>query len=153
MVWWWMGRLSSGYSDVTDRPRSRQPCIAVSSQNEERLNQLIHANQWITMRKIYMELNVRFSALGTMLAMLEYHIVFAMWVPWMLTQECKDHLNASLSGPVGLPYHSHHIVRKRFPCNDAVITAVRKRVASAGADFYECSSSSSSLVKRHSWWL
>jgi hypothetical protein len=90
MVWWWTERLSSGDSDVTDRPRSRRPCIAVSSKNEERLNQLIYANQSITTREIYMELNVRFSALGTMLTMSEYHIVFAIWVPRMLTQECKD---------------------------------------------------------------
>jgi hypothetical protein len=53
--------------------------------------------------------------------------------------------NASLSGPAGLSYHIHHTVRKQFP-DDAVIAAVRKWVASAGAG------SCSTLAKVHSQW-
>jgi hypothetical protein len=38
-----------------------------------------------------MGLNIGFSALETMLAMLEYSRVCAMWGPQMLTQEHEDH--------------------------------------------------------------
>jgi hypothetical protein len=38
-----------------------------------------------------MELNVCFSALEMMLAMLKYRKVCARWVSWMLTQEHKGH--------------------------------------------------------------
>jgi len=52
-----------GDSNVKDKPCSRQPCITVIPQNEEHLDQLIHANQRITTRELCTELNISFSAL------------------------------------------------------------------------------------------
>ena len=40
--------FSSGYSDMKDKPCSRRPCTAVTSQSEEHLNRLICANQRMT---------------------------------------------------------------------------------------------------------
>jgi hypothetical protein len=39
---------------------------------------------------------------------------------------------------------------QHFPDNDAVIAGVRKWVASAGADFYECSMQA--LLVHRQWW-
>ena len=41
--------FSSGDSYVEDKPRSRQPCTAVTPQNEEHLNEIICANQLVVM--------------------------------------------------------------------------------------------------------
>ena len=87
----WVMRFSNGDCDVTDKPRSGRPCTAVNSQNKERLDQLIRANQQITTRELCTELNVGFNALETMLATLGYRKVCARWVPRVLTQEQKDH--------------------------------------------------------------
>jgi hypothetical protein len=72
--------FSSGNSDVRDRSCSRQSCTAVSSQNEEHPNQLIHENEQITTRKLYVELNIAFSALEMIL---EYRKVCARWFSWI----------------------------------------------------------------------
>jgi hypothetical protein len=85
------GAFSSGNSNMRGWPRSRRPCTSVSPRNEEQLDQLIHANWQITARELRTELNVGFSVLETMLAMLEYRKVCDRWVPRMLTQEHKDH--------------------------------------------------------------
>jgi len=95
----WVARFSSGDSNVKDKPRAGQPCTAVRPRNEERLDQLIHANRRITTRELCTELYIGFSALETMMATLEYRKVCARWVPQMLTQEHKEHC-ASLSGPI-----------------------------------------------------
>jgi hypothetical protein len=71
----WVVRFSSGDSDVRDRPRSRWPCTAVSSRNEELVDQLIRAIPWIITRELCTDLNVRFIALETMLATLHYREV------------------------------------------------------------------------------
>jgi len=44
----WVVHFSGGDSDVKDKPWSRHSCTAVTSWNEEHLNQFIHVNQWIT---------------------------------------------------------------------------------------------------------
>ena len=61
------------------------------TRNEERLDQLIHVNRWITTRELCTELNIGLNALGMMVATLEYRKVCARWVPRMLTQEHKEH--------------------------------------------------------------
>jgi len=94
-----VARFSSGDSDVTDKSHAGWPCTAVKSRNEERLDQLIHPNRWITTRELCTELNIGFSALETMVATLEYRKVCAKWFPHMLTQEHKEQY-ASLSGPI-----------------------------------------------------
>jgi len=76
---------------VKDKPRSRRPCTAVTPQNEEHLDQLIHVNRRIMTRELCTELNIGFSVLETMVAMLEYCKVCARWVPQVLTQEHKEH--------------------------------------------------------------
>jgi len=48
----WVARFSSGDSDVKDKPRSGRPCTAVTPRNEERLDQFIRANRWITTREL-----------------------------------------------------------------------------------------------------
>ena len=85
-----MASFSSGDSNMKDKPRSRWPCTAVTPQNEERLDQLIHANRQIMTRELCTELNIDFSALETMAATLEYRKVCARWVPRMLKQEHKE---------------------------------------------------------------
>jgi histone-lysine N-methyltransferase SETMAR len=81
----WVVHFSSG-----DRPRSWRPCTIVSPWNEERLDQDICVNRWITTRGLCTELSVSFNALETMLATLQYRKVCARWVPRMLTQVHKD---------------------------------------------------------------
>jgi len=80
-----VARFSSGDSDVKDKPRSRQPCTAVTPRNKERLYQLICANRQITTRELCTELNIGCNALEAMVATLEYCKVCARWVPRMLT--------------------------------------------------------------------
>ena len=48
----WVARFSSGDSDLKDKPRSGQPRTAVTPRNEDRLDQLIHANRQITTREL-----------------------------------------------------------------------------------------------------
>ena len=74
-------RFSNGNSDVKDKPCSGWPCTAVTPQNEEHLDQLIRANQWITTRELCTELNIGFNVLEMMMATLEYHKVCTRWVP------------------------------------------------------------------------
>ena len=57
--------FSNRDSNVKDKPSSKWPCTAVTPWNEERLDQLIHANQWIITRELCLELNIGFSALET----------------------------------------------------------------------------------------
>jgi len=45
--------FSNDNSNVKDKPCSRWQCTAVTPQNEEHLDQLIHTNQWIKTRKLY----------------------------------------------------------------------------------------------------
>lgn len=52
-------------------------CTAVNAQNEEHLDQLIHANQRIIAKELYTELNVSFNVLETMLATVDYGKVCA----------------------------------------------------------------------------
>jgi transposase len=47
-----VARFNSGDSDVKDKPRSGQPCTAVTPQNKERLDQLICANRRIMIREL-----------------------------------------------------------------------------------------------------
>ena len=87
----WVVRFSSGDNVFKDKPCSGRPCTAVTPRNEERLHQLIHTNRPIATRELCTELNIRFSALETMVATLEYHKVCARCVPRMLTQEHKEY--------------------------------------------------------------
>jgi len=57
----WVAHFNSG-DDVKDKPRSGRPCTAVTPRNEERLNQLIRANQRITTRELCTELNIQSQA-------------------------------------------------------------------------------------------
>ena len=52
---------------------SKQLCTAVTSQNEECPDQLIHTNQWFMIRELFTEMNIGFNALETMVATLENH--------------------------------------------------------------------------------
>ena len=82
--------FGSGDSDVKDKPCSGLPYTAVKL-HEECLSQLIHINQWITTGELYMKVNVVFKVLETMVAMLLYGNVCTRWIPYMLTQEQKEH--------------------------------------------------------------
>jgi hypothetical protein len=87
----WVARLSSGDSDVKDKPRFVRPCTTHMPRNEERLDQLIRANRRITTRELCTDLNIGFNALETTVATLEYRKVCARWVPQMFTQEHKEY--------------------------------------------------------------
>ena len=68
----WVVRFSSGGSDVQDKPRSGRSYTAVTTRNEERLDQLNRSNRRITIRELCAELNIGFNTLETMVATLEY---------------------------------------------------------------------------------
>jgi hypothetical protein len=68
----WVASFSSGDSEVKGKPHLGLPCTTVTPRNEERLNQLICANRWITTRELCTELNIGFNALEMMVATLEY---------------------------------------------------------------------------------
>ena len=86
----WVARFVSGDSDVKNKPSSGRPCTAFTRRTEECLDQLIRANRRITTRELCTELNIRFSALETMVATLEYREVCARWVSRILKQEYKE---------------------------------------------------------------
>lgn len=44
-VRWWLVHFSSGDSKVKNKPHSKQLCTAITPQNEERLDELIHTSQ------------------------------------------------------------------------------------------------------------
>jgi hypothetical protein len=90
-VRWWVACFSCGDGDVKDKSLSGWSCPAVTPRNEERLDQLIRANRWITTRKLCTELNISFNALETIVASLEYRKVCARFVPRMLTPEHIEH--------------------------------------------------------------
>ena len=71
--------------------RSGWQCTAVTQQNEERLDQRVCSNQWITTRGLHTEMNVGFSALKTMASTAEYSKVCTRRVPRTHTQEQKQH--------------------------------------------------------------
>ena len=68
----WVVCFSSGDSNMKDKPCSGHPCTAVTSQNQECLDQIVCMNQWITTKELCMELNIGFNALETMVAVLKY---------------------------------------------------------------------------------
>ena len=80
--------FSSGDNDVKDKLCFRQPCTAVTRQNEECLSQLIHIGQWMT---TCVELKIGFGVSEAMVTILEYHKVCTRWVPQKLKQEQKGH--------------------------------------------------------------
>ena len=67
--------FSSGNSNVKDKPCFRQPCTALTLQNEEHLDQLICVNWRIMNGELGTELNISFSAFEMMVGMLEYRKV------------------------------------------------------------------------------
>jgi len=95
---WRVVHSSSGDGNMRNKPCFSWPCIAVTPQNEENLNQLICANWQNVTRELCVELNIGFSEL---VATMEYHKVCARWVPQMLMQKqkgqhvqaCQDLLN------------------------------------------------------------
>ena len=54
-----------------------------------RLSQSVHL--WVATREFHTELNISFNALETVVEMLEYYRVYTMLIPWVLTQEQKEH--------------------------------------------------------------
>lgn len=116
--------FSSGGSDMRERPCSRWPCTAASSCNEEHLDQLICANRQIMTMELRTVLNVRFSAIDTMLVTLEY---------------CKVLPGGSHGCSHGHEDHWMYVCQDLLDCPTA---------PTAGADFYECSIQS--FV--HHWW-
>ena len=83
----WVVHFSSSKSNIKDKPHARQPCTALTPQNEECFDLPIHANQQITRR----ELCISFNALEIIVTMVEYCKAWARQVPQMLTQEQKEH--------------------------------------------------------------
>ena len=66
---------------MKNKPFSGWPRTAITPQNEEHLNQLIHVKQWIMTGELHRELNIGFSALVMMVATLEYCKICVRWVP------------------------------------------------------------------------
>jgi hypothetical protein len=64
----WLVRFNSDDSEVRIKPRSEWLYTAVSSRNEERFDQLIHAKPRITTTERCTELNLGLNALDTMLS-------------------------------------------------------------------------------------
>ena len=89
---------------MKDKTHSGWSCTADTPQNEERLKQLVHANQQITTRELCIEVNISFSALDDSGNVGIFQIC-ARWVSQMLTQQenvhcmqvCQDVLNQYLA--------------------------------------------------------
>ena len=73
--------FSTGNSEEKDKTHSRRPHTDLTPQNEECLDQLICTNQQILTRVLCTELNIDFSVLETMVAMLEYQKVCTRCIP------------------------------------------------------------------------
>jgi len=76
----WVVHFSSGDSDVKNKTCSGWPCVADIPQNEKCLDLLIHANPQIATRELCTRLNIGFTALGMMVATLQYYKVCSRWV-------------------------------------------------------------------------
>ena len=65
------------------KPHSGQPCMTLTLQNEEHLDQLICVNPWIMTRELCTELNIELNinALAMMVAMQEYRKICTGWIP------------------------------------------------------------------------
>ena len=100
----WVVHFIHDNSDVKYKPRSGRPLRSCHTMKQRALQSAISASQWIMTRELCMELNIGFSALETVVVMLEYHKVCTRWVPQMLTQEIQRVL-AELS------YHTHCTVQ------------------------------------------
>ena len=72
-VKWWVVHFSSGNSDMKDKLYSEHPCTADSPENEEHLYLLIHVNQQIINRELFIEKNISFNALEMVVATLYYY--------------------------------------------------------------------------------
>ncbi|KAG8222260.1 hypothetical protein J437_LFUL001458 [Ladona fulva] len=142
----WVRHFKGGEKGVHDKPRPGRPCTAVIPQIEERLNQLIRADRWITTRELCANLNVGCNALETMLEHFGYRKICARWVPRMLTEEQKTHHATVLPHPPYSPdlapsdFHLFGPLKdglrgEHFQGSDAVVKAVRKWLDSAGSDF------------------
>lgn len=87
----WVVHFSGGDSIVKDKP-----CTAVIARHEDHLDQLIRTNWQIITRELCMERNISFSALETLVAVLEYCKVYARWIPQILTEKKKYHMQVCL---------------------------------------------------------
>ena len=77
----WVVCYSCGCSNTKDESCFTWPCTAVTSQNEERLDQLTCMNQHIMARALWTELTVVSSVLETMVVKMSSHRVCARCVP------------------------------------------------------------------------
>lgn len=91
----WVVHFSSGDSDVKNKTCSGWPCVADIPQNEKCLDLLIHANPQIATRELCTRLNIGFTALGMMVATLQYYKVCSRWVAQI--HEKRKNQYASLS--------------------------------------------------------
>lgn len=55
------------------------------------LDQLIHTSKQVMTRVLYMELNINLNTLESMVATLGYDKACSTCVPWIITQEQKEH--------------------------------------------------------------
>ena len=94
-VWLWVMYFSNGDSDATDAPCPGSPCTAVTPQNEEHLNQLIHVNRQIMTRELCTELNIGFNVLET--GILQSFCHMGPMTPYTETESMPY---ASFSGPI-----------------------------------------------------
>ncbi|PNF28779.1 hypothetical protein B7P43_G06451 [Cryptotermes secundus] len=131
----WVVRFNSGENEVHDKPRHRRPCSAATPHNEQRL---IRTDQQITTKDFRPKKQTTFrlqhdnARPHTSLATTA-HIAKFDWTVLLHPPYCPylAPSNFHFFGPKKDGLRGQH-----FPDNDAVIAAVRKRLASAGADFY-----------------
>ena len=81
--------FNSGNNDVKHKLCSGSPCTAATSQNSVSISS--PTDHQITIRELCTEMNSRFSALEMMVEVLECHKVCTKRVPWMFTQQQKEH--------------------------------------------------------------
>ncbi|PNF28558.1 hypothetical protein B7P43_G12914 [Cryptotermes secundus] len=153
-VRWWAVCFNSGESEVHDKPYPGRPCSAATPHNEQYLDQLIHTDWWIMTRELCAWLNISCNALEIMLGKLDYRKVCSRWVPRIPLTSLATTAHIAKFGWTVLPHPPYspglapldfHLFGpmkdglrgQHFPDNDAVIAAVRKWLASAGADFYK----------------
>ena len=69
----WVVHFSSSHGNMKDKPHSRQPRTAATTQSVEHLDQFIYMNQQIMTRELCTEMNIGFNVLEAMVAMLGYY--------------------------------------------------------------------------------
>ena len=86
----WVKKFKEGETRVQDKPRSGRPLTAATEENQNKVNDMIRADQCITVRKIVKELGCGHSAVEQIIHNLGYRKVGAKWIPRQWTADFEE---------------------------------------------------------------